>query len=200
MLVFVATLLVTLSTLAVAERGMKAVIGNQQYTLLAGAASFMDDRLAARLAQVEALGAAIPPELRSDWSGLKPFLAQQVRLWAPNEYLNLVVFDSNGDLRLSLRDQPVAVLNARGTDYFERTVETRKGTISRPIRSRLSGSHIVIFSAPVVDAGGKLVAVLTGSVDLRHSGFLRQISILKPGKTGYLFLMTADGVVIDHPD
>lgn len=48
-LVFATTLMVTLSTLSVAEQGMKGVIGDQQYTLLSGAASFMDDRLAARL-------------------------------------------------------------------------------------------------------------------------------------------------------
>lgn len=200
-LVFAATLLVTLSTLSVAERGMKGVIGDQQYTLLSGAASFMDDRLAARLAQVEALAAAIPPRLRTDWTGLRPFLADQVRLWAADEYLNLVVFDASGEMRLSLRELPgPASLNARGTDYFERTLETREGVISRPLRSRLTGNHIVVFSAPVMDDTGQLAAVLTGSVDLRRSGFLRQISTLKPGKTGYLFLMTADGVVIDHPD
>jgi diguanylate cyclase (GGDEF)-like protein/PAS domain S-box-containing protein len=200
-LVFAATLLVTLSTLSVAERGMKAVIGNQQYTLLSGAASFMDDRLSARLGQVEALAAGIPPRLRTDWAGMRPFLAEQVRLWAADEYLNLVVFDASGEMRLSLRELPgPSALNARGTDYFERAVETRKGVISRPIRSRLSGNHIVVFSAPVLDGEGKVAAVLTGSVDLRRSGFLRQISTLKPGKTGYLFLMTADGVVIDHPD
>lgn len=200
-LVFAATLLVTLSTLSVAERGMKAVIGDQQFTLLSGAASFMDDRLAARLRQVEALAAGIPPQLRTDWTALKPFLADQARLWGADEYLNLIVFDAEGDMRLSVRElSGPAVLNAHGTDYFERTVETRKGVISRPFRSRLTHNHIVVFSAPVLDAAGKAVAVLTGSVDLRRSGFLRQISTLKPGKTGYLFLMTADGVVIDHPD
>ncbi|VXB91231.1 diguanylate cyclase domain-containing protein [Massilia sp. 9I] len=200
-LVFAATLLVTLSTLSVAERGMKAVIGDQQYTLLSGAASFMDDRLAARLGQIEALAAGIPPRLRTDWEGLRPFLADQVRLWAADEYLNLVVFDAAGEMRLSLRELPgPGTLNARGTDYFERAVDTHKGVISRPIRSRLTGNHIVVFSAPVLDEAGKVVAVLAGSVDLRRSGFLRQISTLKPGKTGYLFLMTADGIVIDHPD
>ncbi|MCC2957711.1 diguanylate cyclase [Massilia sp. IC2-477] len=200
-LVFAATLLVTLSTLSVSERGMKSVIGDQQYTLLSGAASFMDDRLAARLGQVEALAAGIPPRLRTDWAALKPFLADQVRLWGADEYLNLVVFDAAGEMQLSLRELPgPTVLNARGSDYFERALDKRKGTISRPIRSRLTGNHIVVFSAPVLDAAGKVAAVLTGSVDLRRSGFLRQISTLKPGKTGYLFLMTADGVIIDHPD
>ncbi|QOY96709.1 diguanylate cyclase [Massilia sp. UMI-21] len=200
-LVFAATLLVTLSTLSVAESGMKAVIGDQQYTLLSGAASFMDDRLAERLGQVEALAAVVPPRLRTDWTGLRAFLAERMRLWGSDEYLNLVVFDATGEMRLSLRELPgPAALNARGTDYFERVLDTRKGVISRPIRSRLTGNHIVIFAAPVFGEDGKLAAVLTASVDLRRSGFLRQISTLKPGKTGYLFLMTADGVVIDHPD
>ncbi|SFD21308.1 sensor domain-containing diguanylate cyclase [Massilia yuzhufengensis] len=200
-LVFAATLLVTLSTLAVAERGMKAVIGDQQYTLLSGAASFMDDRLVERLAQVNALATGIPPGMRTDWQAMRPFLTGQVRLWGADEYLNIVVFDGKGDLRLSLRELPgPAALNARGTDYFERTLETRKAAISRPIRSRLTGNHIVIFSAPVLDQTKKVVAVVTASVDLRRSGFLRQISNLKPGKTGYLFLMTAEGVIIDHPD
>ena len=200
-LVFAATLLVTLSTLSVAERGMKSVIGDQQFTLLSGAASFMDDRLAERLAQVEALGAAIPPRLRNDWSGLKFYLAQQRRLWGRYDYLNLVVLDSTGQLQVSLRDLPgSAGFNARGTDYLEQVLATGKSMISRPIRSPLTGDHIVLFSAPVFDEQGKITAVIAASVDLRRSGLLRQIGALKPGKTGYLFLMTADGVIIDHPD
>src|SRR5690606_6599146 len=47
---------------------------------------------------------------------------------------------------------------------------------------------------------GGVVAVLTGSVDLRRSGFLRPSSTRQPGRTGYLFLMTAAGMVIDPPD
>ncbi|GAB3385807.1 diguanylate cyclase domain-containing protein [Massilia agri] len=200
-LVFAATLLVTLSTLSVAERGMKSVIGDQQYTMLAGAASFMDDRIGARMAQIEALGAGIPPALRTDWKNLPAFLAGQVRLWGADEYLNLVVFDSEGDMKLSLRELPGPTsLNARGTDYFDRALEERRSVISRPMRSRLTGNHIVVFSTPVKDESGAVVAVLTGSVDLRRSGFLRQIGALKPGKSGYLFIMTAEGVVIDHPD
>jgi diguanylate cyclase (GGDEF)-like protein/PAS domain S-box-containing protein len=200
-LVFAATLLVTLSTLAVAERKMKSVIGDQQYTLLAGAASFMDDRLAARLAQLDTLAAAIPPALRTDWDGMRTFLTEQTRLWSPDDYLNIVVFDAKGDMQLSLRELPgAAALNARGTDYFEQTLKQRKGLISRPFRSRLTGNHIVLFSTPIRDTAGKVTGILTGSADLRRSGFLRQIGSLKPGKSGYLFLMTDKGVIIDHPD
>ena len=200
-LVFASTLLVTLSTLSVAERGMKSVIGNQQYTLLSGAASFMDDRLGEQLKQVEALAAGIPPAMRTDWAALQPFVAGQLRMWGVDNYLNIVVFDAGGGLRLSAR--PLggqALRNARGTDYFDRVMATRASMISRPVRSRLTGNHIVIFAAPLVDAAGKVVAVVTASVDLRRSGFLRQIHTLKPGQTGYLFLMTADGLIIDHPD
>ncbi|MFC0250490.1 diguanylate cyclase domain-containing protein [Massilia consociata] len=201
MLVFVATLLVTLSTLGVAERGMKGVIGDQEYTLLSGAASFLDDRIAARVTQVEALASSIPPQLRTDWSALRPLLAEQVRLWGADQFLNIVVFDNDGDMRLSLRALRVPPdFSARGTDYFDRVVETRRSMISAPRRSRLTGEHIVVFSAPLLDASGRVLGVLAASVDLQHSGFLRQIGTLKPGRTGYLFVMTQQGVIIDHPD
>ncbi|UVW27376.1 diguanylate cyclase domain-containing protein [Massilia sp. H6] len=200
-LVFASTLLVTLSTLSVAERGMKSVIGDQQYTLLAGAASFMDDRLGEQLKQVEALAAGIPPAMRTDWVALQTFVAGQLPLWGVDNYLNIVVFDANGDMRLAARPLGDQVrLNARGSDYFDQVMATGSSMISRPIQSRLSRNHIVIFAAPLIDSAGKVVAVVTASVDLRRSGFLRQIRLLKPGQTGYLFLMTADGVVIDHPE
>ena len=68
-LVFVATLLVTLSTLSVAERGMERVIGDQQYTLLSSAASFMDDRIEARLRELEGLAAGLPRDALNDQIG-----------------------------------------------------------------------------------------------------------------------------------
>jgi hypothetical protein len=80
-LVFAATLLVTLSTLSVAERRMKAVIGDQQYSLLAGAAPFMDS-LGARLGQVR-----WPPRFRRACSATGPawarFSPNSCASWAP---------------------------------------------------------------------------------------------------------------------
>lgn len=199
-LVFVATLLVTLSTLAVAERGMKSVIGDQQYAMLASAASFMDDRIVARVAQVEALAASLPAAALGDPEAARRFLEARAPLWE-HEYLNLILLDVRGQQVLSLRSfGNDRRLDASGRDYFRHPVATRRGFMSQPIVSRISGRQVVVIGAPVLDRVGKVTGVLTASMDLQATGFLRQISALKPGVSGYLFLMTPDGAMIDHPD
>ncbi|MEH6434843.1 diguanylate cyclase domain-containing protein [Massilia sp. DD77] len=199
-LVFVATLLVTLSTLSVAERGMKEVIGNQQFTMLTGAVSFMDDRIGDRLRQVEAVAANAPAAALSDNMLMQQYLDVQARMWG-NDYLNFLTLARSGEMVVTLREFPVGRhLNAAGVDYFERVMRTRASVISEPLRSRLSDKNVVIFAAPIRNPAGEVEQVLVASVDLQGSGFLRQIGALRPGKTGYLFLMTADGIMIDHPE
>lgn len=198
-LVFVTTLLVTLSTLAVAERGMKEVIGNQQFTMLTGAASFMDDRIGDRMRQVEAMAANVPLPALGDNKLMQQYMDVQARMWG-NDYLNFLTLSRSGEMVVTLREFPVGRVNVAGVDYFERVLRTRASVISEPIRSRLSDKNVVIFAAPIRNAAGEIEQVLVASVDLQGSGFLRQIGTLRPGKTGYLFLMTAGGILIDHPE
>jgi diguanylate cyclase (GGDEF)-like protein/PAS domain S-box-containing protein len=198
-LVFLATLLVTLVTLAVAERGMKSVIGDQQYAMLSNAASFMDDRIVRRITQVESLASRMPPATGAQ-EHARLYLEAQAPVWE-HEYLNLILLDAAGRQVVSMR--PIAGdkrLDAAGRDYFERPMATLRGHMSQPFFSRISEREIMIVSAPVYDPAGKPRGVLTASMDLQSSGFLRQISALRPGGSGYLFLMTADGTMIDHPD
>lgn len=198
-LVFAATLLVTLSTLAVAERGMKRVIGDQQYVLLSSAASFMDDRIEALLRELEGLAAGLPRDALDRPERLRRHLEQQAPLWRP-EFLNLLLLDTQGRQVMSMREfGSERTLDARGRAYFDEVVASRRSMMSQPMVSRISGRQVVIVSTPVVD-GARLLGVLTASLDLRETGFLRQLGALKPGGTGYLFLMSADGVMIDHPD
>lgn len=199
-LVFVATLLVTLASLAVAERGMKSVIGDQQYAMLASAASFMDDRIIARISQVEALTSSLPGAVARDPLAARRFLEDQEPIWE-HEYLNLILLDQHGKQVVSMRSfDGDRRLDATERDYFNRPMATLRGYMSQPFYSRISERNVIIVSAPVLDEGGNATGVLTASMDLQASGFLRQISALKPGGEGYLFLMTADGTMIDHPD
>ena len=199
-LVFVTTLLVTLSTLAVAERGMKAVIGNQQFTMLTGAVSFMDDRISDRLRQIEAMAANTPQPALRDNLLMQQYLETQARMWG-NDYLNFLTLARTGDTVVTLREFPPGrSLNASGVDYFDRVMRTRASVISEPLHSRLSDKNVVIFAAPIRNADGEVEQVLVASVDLQGSGFLRQIGTLRPGASGYLFLMTAKGILIDHPE
>lgn len=198
-LVFVATLLVTLTTLAVAERGMKSVIGDQQYAMLSNAAAFMDDRIVTHITQVQLLASKLPPSMASE-AAARHVLESHSSIWE-RDYLNLILLDGAGQQTVSIRSfGDDKRLDATGKDYFEQPMATLRGYVSQPLVSRISKREVVIISAPVRDREGKATGVLTASMDLQASGFLRQISALRPGGSGYLFLMTADGTMIDHPD
>jgi diguanylate cyclase (GGDEF)-like protein/PAS domain S-box-containing protein len=201
-LVLGATLLVGPLALRVAERDMRAVVGSQEYALLSSAAAFIDDRLQDRLHQMEALAAAVPPDARADARRLQAWLSERPTGLGERlgDFVNLVAFAPNGELVATGSAMPSAqAVSASGRPYFEETLKRRRGMVSAPFISRLSGAQVVLVTAPVLGADGEVAYVLAGRLDLEHSNFLRQIDALKPGRTGYLYLMSAEGVVIDHP-
>jgi diguanylate cyclase (GGDEF)-like protein/PAS domain S-box-containing protein len=196
-LVLGATLLVGPLALNVAERDMREVVGDQQFAVLSSAA-VMDDRLDARLRRMDALANAVPPEVRAAPARLQAWLGAHAG--GQDEFVNIVGFTRNGELIASTSSMPTAQpVTVAGRAWFEDTIRRGHGLVSEPLTGRLSGAQIVLVSAPVFGPAGDVVLVLAGRIDLRHSRFLRQIDALKPGKTGYLFLTSASGVLIDHP-
>jgi diguanylate cyclase (GGDEF)-like protein/PAS domain S-box-containing protein len=197
-LVLGATLLVGPLALHVAERDMREVVGDQQFAVLSSAAAFMDDRLDARLRRMDALANAVPPEVRAAPARLQAWLGAHAG--SQDEFVNIVGFARNGELIASSSPMPGAQpITVAGRAWFEDTLRRGRGLVSDPLTGRLTGAQIVLVSAPVFGPRGDIVFVLAGRIDLRHSQFLRQIDALKPGKTGYLFLTSASGVLIDHP-
>lgn len=195
-LVLAATLLVGLSSMSLAERDMKTVVGEQQLAVLSSAAAFIDDRLDAKKRLMRALADNLPAADRASPARIQAYLEANAGL--RSEFLNLAALGADGKLLASLL--PMPGLNAAGMQYLEATMAARQGIVSAPFRSRISGMPVVLVTAPVLDADGKVVLVLSAGVALHDSAFLRQLDHLKPGKSGFLFIMTADGVLIDHPD
>ena len=198
-LVLGATLLAGPLAVDVAEHDLRAVLGGQQYAMLSGAAAFLDDLLEARLRQMAALAAALPADVRRDPRRMQAWLAERTGE-AGDDVVNIAAFARNGDLVASGATMPSAQpLTANGRAYFEETLLRGRGVVSDPFQSRLSGAKMVAVTAPVFDDHGEIVYVLAGRIDLQHAGFLRQIDALRPGTTGCLFLMAADGTLIDYP-
>ncbi|WP_296948766.1 diguanylate cyclase domain-containing protein [uncultured Massilia sp.] len=198
-LVLGATLLAGPLALQVAERDMRTVLGEQQVALLAGAAAFMDERLGAHVRRMDALARAVPAAALRDPRRLQAWLAER-GADGRDDFVNIVAFARNGDLVASSATMPSAQpLSGAGRQYFEDTLRLRRGIVSEPFRSRLSGAQVVLVTAPVFDAAGDVACVLAGRIDLQHANFLREVDALKPGRTGYLFLMSAAGVLVDHP-
>src|SRR5687768_16248163 len=59
---------------------------------------------------------------------------------------------------------------------------------------------VLVATMPVITKDGRFIGILTGSIGLTQPGMLGNIAKTVIGKTGYLFITTADGKLIMHPD
>ncbi|MGH8852632.1 MAG: cache domain-containing protein, partial [Casimicrobiaceae bacterium] len=106
---------------------------------------------------------------------------------------------------IELAERPYRA-NRRGSNALERayirdTISTRKPVISQPFVTNVGDSNMVLVAtAPVFARDGRMVAILTGSLGLTRPGMLGGIAKTIIGQTGYLYIVTADGRLIMHPD
>jgi diguanylate cyclase (GGDEF)-like protein/PAS domain S-box-containing protein len=198
-LVLGATVLVTMVALAMAERDMKGVIGNQQYAVISSAAAFIDDRFDAKKQLMAALAADLPQAARADPRLIQPYLEAHAGL--RTDFINLLAFSRDGRLVASLLNPGSPELaGGAGKQYFEDTLARKKSIVSAPLKNALSDFPVVLVTVPLLDDKGEVLLVMAGAMELRRTAFLRQIDLLKPGKTGYVFIMTTGGILVDHPD
>jgi diguanylate cyclase (GGDEF)-like protein/PAS domain S-box-containing protein len=96
--------------------------------------------------------------------------------------------------------------NRRGSNAFERayirdTIRTEHPVISDPFMTNVGDANMVlVLTAPVFARDGRFIAILTGSIGLTNPGMLGNVAKTVIGKTGYLFIVAADGKLIMHPD
>ena len=199
LLVLGAVASLALATLAVAERGMRDVMGRQQYVSLASAAVFIDEELDAKRNVLRAMADSLAAGGAHDGASLQRFLAAQTVLG--KEFYSAGVVGADGIVLASVSPfKPQAGLNVKGRPYFEQTLATRRSVISSPLNGSISGMPIVVVTQPVFDAHGGVRYVLAASVNLRQPDFLGRLGALKPGQGGYLYIMTSEGVIVEHPD
>jgi diguanylate cyclase (GGDEF)-like protein len=190
--------LVAIASLALAERNMMTIVGDQQYTLLESVASNIDEDLESKrtILKILAEGLEAAPSLQA--ASVQEFLEKRGTL--RNEFFNVVAFDSRGFVIANLADRKAIGTGGFLTrEYFARTVSSREGVTSEPFRSALSGKPVVLVTEPVYDKNGKLLVVLGGGINLESPRFFGQLQNLKSGTSGYLFSLTTKGVIIHHP-
>ncbi len=199
LLVLAATVMVASLALMLAERDMKGVIGDQQYALLSSAAAHIDAQLSAKRTLLATLADAMPPEVKDDPRRLHAFFSQYPS--ARRQFLNLLIFDRSGRLRVTTAAGIATVLqDPARRSFYAQAVAARHSLISPPFFSPVSKVPVVLVTQPVLDSQGQIALVLAGSIDLAHAPFLEQIAAQKPGKTGFMFLMTFGGILLNHPD
>lgn len=183
------------------KNGFKETIILQQQTLLNVIAQNLDQKLQASSSMIVDVSRQITPGIVSDPDSAQRFLDNR-----PGTHS---VFD-NGLFLFSLDGKIIAESpfkdHRRGRDisfreYFIRTVSSRKPVISDPyVSTHTPGAPAIMFTAPVVDSQGNLLAVLGGSLNLLHDNFLGELSRTKIASTGYLYIINRDRAIIMHPD
>ena len=112
------------------------------------------------------------------------------------------LFTANG---IELAERPYRP-NRRGMDasfrpYMKATIVAQRSVISDPFVTNVGDDNMVmVLTTPVFGKDGGFIAILTGSIGLTNPGMLGNIAKTVIGKTGYLFVVTADGKLIMHPD
>jgi|GEM_PF-1194699 len=183
------------------ERTFKQTISTQQFSLASSLADTIDDKL--RIAQntLKAVAATAPADVFTNPGEAQRFLDERSGL--------LSIFDNgiffiNKDGRLMV-ESPYRP-DRRGKDlsfreWVQKTVTTRKPYISEPyLSTHTPGQPAIVMTVPIFDTRGEMTGMMTGSLDLLGENFLADLSRVKIGTTGYIFIAGMNRMVVVHPD
>ncbi|MGE0496210.1 MAG: PAS domain S-box protein [Ramlibacter sp.] len=108
-------------------------------------------------------------------------------------YANFGLIDHDGYVRCHSLDAPGHVfVGDRG--YFQEAVASRGFSVSAFQIGRLSGQKVVVFALPLLDAGGKVVAVAFAALNLREFERSLEGAQLSPGSR--IAILDRGGVVL----
>ncbi|GGB99808.1 sensor domain-containing diguanylate cyclase [Pseudoduganella buxea] len=198
-LVFLASVLLALAGLHLAERQMAQLVGDREFALLSSAAAHLEQNLAAKRILLRSAAEGARAARIGTGEAMQAYLESHATL--REQYFNVAALDSQGELVANLSDRrQVGTLSAGDRPYFRETVRLREGIVSQPFLSKLSGKPVVLLTEPVHDDAGRLLFVLAAGIDLHQHSFFGRLDTLKPGRHGYLFMLAADGTILYHPD
>lgn len=199
LLVFLSVGAITAISLLLARDEMRAILGTEQYSTLTGAGAYIDSDLNSKKSLLQSIAEQIPADALHDTSRVQQFISSRTAL--RESFSNVVAIDPAGNVIASITSsKPSEAVNVSERDYFRDTIMYHEGVVSAPFKSRLSGKPVVLITQPVTDHAGRLRFILGGALDLSSPRIFGQLQALRPGKTGYLWLLTGDGEIILHPD
>jgi diguanylate cyclase (GGDEF)-like protein len=198
-LCFVSAALVAFSCLYPIERKMKLIVGEEEYSLVSSAANFVGRDIDAKRTVLRSMAEHLTYMKLTDSTSLQKSLEHHRTL--DNEFFDVVIFTREGELIANMKSRSdIGGFAASQMPFFTETVNNRKSAISQPFRSPFSGEPVVLITQPVFDSNGHVAFVLAGGIDLRDPRFLGRLDVLKPGKTGFFFIIEKTGTVIQHPN
>jgi len=178
----------------------RGAVVEQQRLAVAGLANTIDQSIATSQRALKSVAALVTPAMVSNPAAAERFLDDRPALM---ELFSdgLFLFTPQGRLIAETGIEPGRTgLDLSRSEYIRTTLATGTACISAPYTSARPHHHLAIMMTVPVTAGGKLIAILGGSLDLTEGSFLADLATRKIGEAGYFFLASADGRVIMHPD
>lgn len=183
----------TMVALQSLTHGMQEALGRQEQLRTQAMAERLDGVLAARRLALATLSEALPGPVGRSAAMLQQALAAQGSL--SGAFLNVALFARNGELVYSARP-PVSRLYATGTrPYFIEAVLQKRELLSQPFTSALTGTPVVVFARPLLDAQGQVEYVLAASLALAEA----PMSLQAEGDGRLSYVMTTDGFLVSYP-
>ncbi len=178
---------------------LAARIESEQFSFLSTVAEHLEERISHRLHALEAASPTIPVALLDHPDVLTQYLRSKTTLLTLFD--DLFIFDANGTLLVDWPTHPGRRgLDLSDRDYITTVRQKKQSTISQPLLGRASGQPMIILAAPVKDADGQLRAIIAGVLNLQNPRLIGEISKTRIGQSGYLYLVSAEGKFIAHPD
>jgi diguanylate cyclase (GGDEF)-like protein/PAS domain S-box-containing protein len=173
----------------------------QQFTLVTLMAQKLDDQFGAYQKTLASFSKNLPPALLDNPKALEQYIDDRPALSEIFDN-NVVVFDPVGVVLAETAQRPsrTGAVFTFG-NYIPETSKLAKPLISRPFESKLPNHPpVVMFTAPVFDRNGKVVAVVGGSINLLRPNLLGKLATTKIGVGGYFYLSDLNRTMIMHPD
>ncbi|MRV74099.1 hypothetical protein GJ700_20530 [Duganella sp. FT92W] len=183
------------------REGFYGLLVSDQNTLLEYIARDLDKNIGQLSAALSATALTVTPSAVADRASARRFLSANAGL--------RTLFDRSVSLQTPagklLESFPALPANEAvlpwPPDALQQLVRSGKPLISEPYLPSQSQRRVMVsMAAPVFAADRSLLAIHGGSVALADLGMLSSFCRTVIGKTGYLFLVTRDGRLIQHPD
>jgi diguanylate cyclase (GGDEF)-like protein/PAS domain S-box-containing protein len=197
--VLAATFAIATYALHLVRGNMRASIAAEEMGRVSAISDAIDQKLGSRRILLQTFAESIQTQGFADAEPLQSFLEKHGSLH--QAFDNVALLDLNGNLVANLNGaQKNRSVNVKDRPYFVQTVAAKAGVVSEPYRNRLNGLAQVAITQPVFDGDGRVQYVISGAINLKDRNILGAFGDVRFGKSGYLFIVTADGVVVDHPD
>ncbi|HWT55316.1 MAG TPA: EAL domain-containing protein [Rhodocyclaceae bacterium] len=182
------------------EKRLRESVIAQQIALAKTLTYGFDQQVMARHKTLISIAEGMPRDLIKDPARLQTFVQEQIVL--PGLFTNILVYDASGKVIAAWPTPEKYVGSSRlaGMEYIARTQENRKPYISKPFTSPVSGQPLIVMTAPVLDAEGKVIAMLGGSQYILRDNLFSGFTETRIGRTGNMVLITRDRLIVAHPD